>query len=100
MIEQADVLRAAASVMKEQKSLAPAEKFRRAIAAAMSRSNREIPHYYLETEIDMTQSATLADGSECTAFIEGTAAPGGAVAQSSRARVARCSRIEWLLDQQ
>lgn len=27
---------------------------RRAIAAAMSRSNREIPHYYLESEIDMT----------------------------------------------
>lgn len=26
---------------------------RRAIAAAMSRSNREIPHYYLETRIDM-----------------------------------------------
>jgi pyruvate dehydrogenase E2 component (dihydrolipoamide acetyltransferase) len=27
---------------------------RRAIAAAMSRSNREIPHYYLGTEIDMS----------------------------------------------
>jgi len=27
---------------------------RRAIAAAMARSNREIPHYYLETEIDMS----------------------------------------------
>jgi len=27
---------------------------RRAIAAAMSRSNREIPHYYLETPIDMS----------------------------------------------
>ena len=26
---------------------------RRAIAAAMARSNREIPHYYLETRIDM-----------------------------------------------
>ncbi len=26
---------------------------RRAIAAAMSRSNREIPHYYLSTEVDM-----------------------------------------------
>jgi pyruvate dehydrogenase E2 component (dihydrolipoamide acetyltransferase) len=26
---------------------------RRAIAAAMARSNREIPHYYLETQIDM-----------------------------------------------
>jgi pyruvate dehydrogenase E2 component (dihydrolipoamide acetyltransferase) len=27
---------------------------RRAIAAAMARSNREIPHYYLETQIDMS----------------------------------------------
>ena len=27
---------------------------RRAIAAAMSRSNRDIPHYYLETHIDMS----------------------------------------------
>jgi pyruvate dehydrogenase E2 component (dihydrolipoamide acetyltransferase) len=55
VIEQADVLQAA-SVMKEQKPLAPVEKFRRAIAAAMSRSNREIPHYYLETEIAMTKA--------------------------------------------
>ena len=29
---------------------------RRAIAAAMSRSNREIPHYYLGTEIDLTMA--------------------------------------------
>jgi pyruvate dehydrogenase E2 component (dihydrolipoamide acetyltransferase) len=29
---------------------------RRAIAAAMSRSNREIPHYYLETHIDMDRA--------------------------------------------
>jgi pyruvate dehydrogenase E2 component (dihydrolipoamide acetyltransferase) len=29
---------------------------RAAIAAAMSRSNREIPHYYLATEIDMTRA--------------------------------------------
>jgi len=28
---------------------------RQAIAAAMSRSNREIPHYYLEMEIDMSR---------------------------------------------
>ena len=55
VIEQADVLRAAA-MMKEEKPLAPAEKFRRAIAAAMSRSNQEIPHYYLATEIDMAHS--------------------------------------------
>ena len=30
-------------------------KMRRAIAAAMSRSNREIPHYYLETHIDLSE---------------------------------------------
>jgi pyruvate dehydrogenase E2 component (dihydrolipoamide acetyltransferase) len=29
---------------------------RQAIAAAMSRSNRDIPHYYLETRIDMTRA--------------------------------------------
>ena len=29
---------------------------RRAIAAAMSRSNREIPHYYLETHVDMSHA--------------------------------------------
>ncbi len=31
------------------------EGMRQAIAAAMSRSNREIPHYYLEMEIDMSR---------------------------------------------
>jgi pyruvate dehydrogenase E2 component (dihydrolipoamide acetyltransferase) len=30
------------------------EGMRQAIAAAMARSNRDIPHYYLETQIDMT----------------------------------------------
>jgi pyruvate dehydrogenase E2 component (dihydrolipoamide acetyltransferase) len=29
---------------------------RRAIAAAMSRANRDIPHYYLETRMDMTRA--------------------------------------------
>ncbi|MBC6490116.1 dihydrolipoamide acetyltransferase family protein [Flavihumibacter stibioxidans] len=29
---------------------------RQAIASAMSKSNREIPHYYLETKIDLTRS--------------------------------------------
>ncbi|MGH8072376.1 MAG: 2-oxo acid dehydrogenase subunit E2 [Candidatus Entotheonellia bacterium] len=31
-------------------------RMRRAIAAAMARSNREIPHYYLETRIDMSRA--------------------------------------------
>ncbi len=32
------------------------ERMRQAIAAAMSRSNRDIPHYYLEARIDMTKA--------------------------------------------
>jgi pyruvate dehydrogenase E2 component (dihydrolipoamide acetyltransferase) len=33
---------------------ASAESIRLAVAAAMSKSNREVPHYYLETKIDMS----------------------------------------------
>ena len=33
----------------------PSEAIRMAVAAAMSKSNREIPHYYLEKKIDMTK---------------------------------------------
>jgi len=47
---------AAATVEKPSPSLTPEEGMRQAIASAMSKSNREIPHYYLETEIDMTRS--------------------------------------------
>lgn len=35
---------------------------RRAIALAMARSNREIPHYYLETRIDMTRALGWLEG--------------------------------------
>lgn len=35
---------------------------RQAIAAAMSRSNREIPHYYLEMEIDMSRPMRWMEG--------------------------------------
>ena len=34
----------------------PSEAIRMAVAAAMSKSNREIPHYYLEKKIDMTKA--------------------------------------------
>lgn len=56
IIERADVERAAASA-KATSVVKPAEGMRRAIAAAMAKSKREIPHYYLQTRIDM--SATL-----------------------------------------
>ena len=64
-IERADVERAAIAKKIEPPApeAAPAEareKFRagmrRAIAGAMARSNRDIPHYYLQTRIDMTRA--------------------------------------------
>ncbi len=59
-ITEIDVQRAAEALKK-----APTEEpavpelragIRRAIAAAMARSNREIPHYYLETKIDLQRA--------------------------------------------
>ena len=67
-IERADVERTAAQRVAEKAPAPPATVaepavaaefqtgIRRAIAAAMARSNREIPHYYLETHIDMQQA--------------------------------------------
>lgn len=64
----ADVERAAAAPQPPRKTEAPPPPVprapgpdrilarRRAIAAAMSRSNREIPHYYLGTRVDMTNA--------------------------------------------
>ncbi|MDZ4403455.1 dihydrolipoamide acetyltransferase family protein [Prosthecobacter sp.] len=46
-IEAADIERAAAPHK-------PSDAMRRAIAAAMAKSKREIPHYYLQTRIDMS----------------------------------------------
>lgn len=39
-----------------EKKLAAPESIRMAVAAAMSKSNREIPHYYLETKVDMSKA--------------------------------------------
>lgn len=47
------------SVNNLKESSTPIENIRMAIAAAMSRSNQEIPHYYLETKIDMSASLAM-----------------------------------------
>ncbi|MBW4361390.1 dihydrolipoamide acetyltransferase family protein [Flavobacterium taihuense] len=39
-----------------EKTETPTDAIRTAIAAAMSKSNREIPHYYLEKRIDLTKA--------------------------------------------
>lgn len=41
--------------VKEEQPVTAAAGIRMAVAAAMSKSNREIPHYYLETKVDMTR---------------------------------------------
>lgn len=59
-ITKADVERAAAQAARPAQPPPSAEErqagLRRAIAAAMGRSKREIPHYYLSTEIDMSRA--------------------------------------------
>jgi len=57
-IIKGDVVRAITEKIappQEKKIVAPAESIRMAVAAAMSKSNREIPHYYLETKVDMSK---------------------------------------------
>lgn len=66
VIQRVDIESAAASRHIQPPQPAPAPSpvqpglampaIRQAIAAAMSRSNREIPHYYLESEIDLSRA--------------------------------------------
>jgi pyruvate dehydrogenase E2 component (dihydrolipoamide acetyltransferase) len=44
------------SIEKKEESGFKMESIRAAVAAAMSKSNREIPHYYLDKKIDITKS--------------------------------------------
>ena len=71
VIERADVEQAAtAKKVAAPPPAAPSARataefaagMRRAIAAAMSKSNREIPHYYLSTRIDMTAALRWLEG--------------------------------------
>ena len=57
-ITKEDVERAIVEKMapKEEKKIIATESIRMAVAAAMSKSNREIPHYYLETKVDMSKA--------------------------------------------
>ncbi|MGB8222454.1 MAG: dihydrolipoamide acetyltransferase family protein [Polyangiales bacterium] len=52
-IQASDVLSAKMVTTKPSEPGPPAERMQRAIAAAMTRANHEIPHYYVEQTIDM-----------------------------------------------
>jgi pyruvate dehydrogenase E2 component (dihydrolipoamide acetyltransferase) len=61
-IEQAAAARMAAPSEKPRAPLDRQARLRQAIGAAMARSKREVPHYYLATTIDMHRAMTwLAD---------------------------------------
>ena len=57
-VEQAAAVRAAAPAEKPRAPLDRQARARQAIGAAMARSKREIPHYYLATTIDMHRAMT------------------------------------------
>ena len=57
-LQASDVLGAKPSAPAPRESASPAERMRRAIAAAMTRANDEIPHYYVEHSIDMGNALT------------------------------------------
>jgi pyruvate dehydrogenase E2 component (dihydrolipoamide acetyltransferase) len=67
-ILRADVERAAAAA--PPRPAAPKRidltEMRRAIAAAMARSNREIPHYYLSTTVDLTRALAWLEAANAT----------------------------------
>ena len=66
-VTKEDVERAIAEKIThaEEKKITGTENIRMAVAAAMSKSNREIPHYYLETKVDMSKAlAWLAEANK------------------------------------
>ena len=66
-------------------------RMREAIAAAMARSKREIPHYYLSTTIDFSPAASLARGAQPRPPGDRAAALRRAAAEGRRrSRCARC----------
>ncbi len=62
---------------------------RRAIAAAMARSKREIPHYYLSTTIELTRSLAWLEETNSTRPPAQRSAARGIIAQSGRERPRR-----------
>lgn len=82
VISRADVERAARAV-KPEKAPAPQREavsdwqsqMRKAIAAAMSRSKREIPHYYLATDVDVTRVTEWLAGENLKRSVAGRLLP-------------------------
>lgn len=86
VITKADVEAAAARPAPLKAPEAPPElardraaSMRRAIAAAMARSKKEIPHYYLSTEIDMSRALAWLAEENCRRSVEERLLPAAAL---------------------
>ena len=70
---------------------------REAIAAAMSRSKREIPHYYLSTTVDVTPATRVARRAQRVGAGRRAAAVRGAAGEGGRAHLPRDDGLQRLL---
>lgn len=68
-IQARDVLSTKVREQKRSETGSPAERMQRAIAAAMTRANDEIPHYYVEQSIDMGSALDWLRKSNASASI-------------------------------
>ncbi len=73
---------------------------RTAIAAAMARSKREIPHYYLEHQVDVTACEQWLTRTNATRPPENRLLIGALAHQGGRFGRAPLSRLQWVLSRQ
>jgi pyruvate dehydrogenase E2 component (dihydrolipoamide acetyltransferase) len=80
---------------------APYTGIRRAIAAAMARSNREIPHYYLSTQVDMTKTLHWIEQFNLQRSIEKRVLPAALLLKAVAKALVRVPELNgfWVEDQ-
>ncbi len=79
----------------------PVSGMRRAIAAAMARSNREIPHYYLSTQVDMSNALEWLEESNRQRSLEARVLPAAVLLKAVALALTRVPELNgfWIDDQ-
>jgi len=79
----------------------PGSGMRRAIAAAMARSNREIPHYYLSTQIDMSKTLRWLEESNRQRTLENRVLPAAVLLKAVAKALVQVPELNgfWVDDQ-
>ena len=74
-----------------------ASRCERPFARLMARSNREIPHYYLGTQVDFSRSRTWLEQFNAERPVGERLLSASPPAQGGRARVGRLPGVQWVL---